>query len=150
MQNYKPEDKISKFFTYKEFLWLPQWNRMGDASDGLTDEVLDRLKAMAQKMDLVREFLGAPIRVHVAWRPTEYNKLVKGAKASTHLAASGIDAAVDFSVKGMTCDEVKKKILDANKLEEWDLRMEDNGAGANWVHLDTRKPAEGRPRFFKP
>ena len=123
---------------------------MGDASDGLTEEVLNRLKSMAQKMDLVREFLGVPVKMHVAWRPDAYNKLIGGATNSTHRAAAGVDAACDFSAKGLTCDEVKKRILDAKKLEEWDLRMEDNGAGASWVHLDTRKPAQGRPRFFKP
>jgi uncharacterized protein YcbK (DUF882 family) len=57
--------------------------------------------------------------------------------------------AVDFVVKGMSCDDFKKKMLDEAKLDEWNLRMEDNGLGANWIHLDDKAPGPSG-RFFKP
>jgi uncharacterized protein YcbK (DUF882 family) len=150
MQSFNPQDKISQHFTYKEVLWLPSWNRLGNESDGLDDNVLARLKGIAEKMDMVREYFGKPINVHVCWRPVAYNKQIGGATRSAHCASVGIEAAMDFDVKGLTCDEVRDIINQNNKLEEWGLRMEDNGKGSNWVHLDTRQPLPGHPRFFKP
>jgi len=134
---------ISKYFTWKEALWLPQWKREANASDGLNDEIRSNLEHLFNLMDLVREHFNAPIVVHVAHRPAEYNKLVKGAKNSAHLYGM----AVDFHVKGLTCEAVRKTLIP--KLEELGMRMEDL-PGSNWVHLDTRAPATKRPRFFKP
>lgn len=134
----------SKFFTNKEALWLPQWNRAACEDDGLTEELLNNIKETAQWMDKVREYFGKPIRVHCWLRPLEYNKLVKGAKSSQHL----LGKAVDFDVVGMTCDDAKAKLLADNKLEEFGIRMEDN-VGGSWIHLDSREPGPAG-RFFKP
>lgn len=150
MQHFNYWDPISKHFTYKEALWLPSWARMGNASDGLDDKVIARLQYLTSKMDLVREYFNKPINVHVTWRPAAYNTQVNGAKNSAHCAAQDVDAAMDFDVIGLSCDDVKAMILKDNKLEEWGMRMEDNGKGASWVHLDTRAPLPGHPRFFKP
>jgi uncharacterized protein YcbK (DUF882 family) len=141
---------ISSYFTVHEALWLPSWGRHAEASDGLTDSVLSNLKSVFSKMDKVREYFGHPILVHVAYRPQKYNELVKGAANSSHMALEPGVAAVDFHIQGISCDEVKKAIFQNGKLNEWDLRMEDNGFGANWVHLDTRQVLPGHLRFFKP
>jgi len=141
----RPEEKISKYFTYKEALWLPRWNRMATEEDGLTSEILDNIKNTAKWMDQVREYFGKPISVHCWFRPEAYNQLVKGAKTSTHLKGK----AVDFDVKGLSCDEVREKLLADNKLEQLKIRMENNGQGSNWVHLDDREPGPAG-RYFKP
>jgi hypothetical protein len=112
-------------------------------------------------MDAIREWLGKPIRVHLAFRSMAYHldlykrlnekraqagqPALKIPMRSAHLMGE----AVDCSVIGMTCDEVKKKVLDEKKLEELSLRMEDNGWGANWVHFDSKAPG-ATGRFFKP
>lgn len=147
MQSVNPSDKIPgcKYFTWKEALWLPQWNRMADETDGVTDEVLENVKVTAQWMDQIRDYAGAPIRVHCWVRPTAYNALVKGAASSQHI----IGKAVDFDVKGISCNDFQQKMLADKKLEELNLRMEDNGPGAGWVHLDDRAPGPAG-RFFKP
>jgi uncharacterized protein YcbK (DUF882 family) len=167
MENEKKEidwtdlsSKISKYFTVKEAIWLPQENR-ACSEDELSDEIKENLIATFQWMDTVREYFGKPITVTICLRTMAYhidlykrinekNKAagkpeVKVPMGSMHPKGK----AVDFVVKGMTCDEVKKKILDENKLEEWNLRLEDNGQGANWIHLDDREPGPGG-RFFKP
>ncbi len=134
-------------FTWHEALWLPQWRRLAVESDGLTDEILNNLTVLFQKLETVRSFLnGRPILVHVAFRSQAYNSLptVKGAKSSAHL----FGMAVDFHVVGIDCDQAKQMILDGNKLDEWGMRMEDNGAGAPWIHLDTRALRPGGKRFF--
>jgi hypothetical protein len=150
MQQINPQDKISQYFTYHEFLWLPSWNRLADESDGLDDDVVDRLKVLAEKLDIVREYFDKPIRIHVAYRPAKYNAQIGGAKSSAHCAAVNMEAAVDFDVIGLTCDEAKAMILQDDKLADWDMRMEDLPQGSGWIHLDTRPLIPGHNRCFKP
>jgi hypothetical protein len=157
-----PKDKISKYFTYKEALWLPQENRMATEADGVDEAVLGNLKVLFGKMDLIREFLGKPIIAHICFRTMAYHlnlyKQINEKRKAQGLAELKVPMgsghlygqAFDFHVVGMTCDEVVKKLLDEKKLEEWGLRMEDNGAGANWVHIDTKPVGASGKRFFKP
>lgn len=144
MDEIDPKSQISKYFTWKEALWLPRWDRMADESDGLNAQVMDSLKVLFAKMDVVREYFGAPIIVHVCYRPEEYNKLIGGAPQSAHR----LGMAVDFSIKGISCDDARKKIMDEKMLEIWNMRMEDL-PGSNWIHLDIRAPGPAG-RFFKP
>ena len=134
---------ISRYFTWKDALYLPQYSRIADVSDGVTDEVRANLIQLFSKMDLIREFIGVYCIVHVAFRSKEYNKLVGGSPASAHMEGR----ACDFHFSRKSCDDVRKAILDAGKLEELGLRMEDN-PGSGWVHLDTKPPIHSR--FFKP
>lgn len=139
----KGTDKVSKYFTVKEALWLPQWNRMATAADGLDATVKENLIQTFEKMDLIREFLGTPIIVHCAYRPEEYNKLVGGAKNSAHKSGQ----ACDWHAKGVDCDDVRGQLR--HLLEDYNIRMEDL-PNSNWVHIDTRAPGASGKRFFKP
>ncbi len=145
-----PVDKVSNHFSVKECLWLPQWGRMANESDGLTDDVKTNLILLCDALDTVRDYFGVPMNVHCMFRPTLYNALVKGAKSSAHL----IGSACDFDVSGKTCKEAQDKILSNKKLEIWMMRMEDNTKGGTvlptWIHLDLRVPLPGHPRFFIP
>ena len=139
-----PSDKISQHFTWKDALWLPQWNRMANEQDGLTEEIKNNLKALFVKMDTVRDYLDAPIIVHITYRPGAYNKLVNGAANSAHK----FGMACDFHVKDLSCDDARQQIEDDKKLIEWSMRMEKKPA-SNWIHLDTRDPGAGN-RYFLP
>jgi hypothetical protein len=135
-----PTAKVSKYFTVKETLWLNSDKIMAVPSE-------DQKKAiwqMAQKMDIVREFIGKPCIVTSWLRPVEYNIKIGGSKNSKHV--KGI--ATDFVVKDMDCELVRQALLP--KLKEWNLRMEDNAHinGGNWIHLDMGKVKW--KRFFKP
>lgn len=145
-----PKSKISKYFTVKEALWLPSWQVMHIPSDEEKANIL----AHAEKMDLVREFLGAPMHVHCWIRPVlnnpqssyhgqDYNQLVHGAKGSVHISGS----AVDYDAAGLVCDDVRAKL--EPKLEEFGLRME-RMPGSNWVHNDSKEVLPGHDRFFNP
>jgi len=134
--------KISKYFTVKEAIWLPQWNRLANDTE-LTEISKENLGILFSKMDAIRDFFAAPVMVHVTLRPEEYNKLVGGAKASAHL----IGKACDFHVKGVVCDDGRKRILDAGLLDSLELRMEDK-PGSNWIHLDFASPTPHR--YFIP
>ena len=153
-----PDCPISKYFTVKNAIYFPRWKRLAGQSDDLTQDAKDALlKLFVEVMDPIRELIGKPIKVHVAFRSQEYNVLIGGAKLSIHMARKYADgslvAACDFSADmgkgsaGLNCDEIKKIILP--HLEKLNIRLEDNGLGATWIHVDNRKPGPGG-RFFKP
>jgi hypothetical protein len=140
----RPTDVLTKHFTVHDALWLPQWTRLAQESDGLTLEYKANLILLFDKMEQVRTFLGdRPIVVHVAYRPKPYNKLIKGAANSAHLYGE----AVDFNVEGLDCDTVRNLIVP--KLEVWNMRCEKLPKGSPWCHLDTREP-RNNSRYFIP
>lgn len=143
-----PSSKASAFFTVREALWLPQWGRLATEADGLTDFIRGRVRVFAEgPMDRVRAHFGRPVVVHCWYRPPAYNALpeIGGAKHSPHMS-EGHWSACDFHVEGISCDDVKRELIPL--LDPWHLRMEDQGWGANWIHLDDRPPFPGQPRFF--
>lgn len=145
-------DQISKYFKWLDALWLPSWNRIATEQDGLNDDILDRLLRLFLIADSVRDFFALPVIIHVAWRSPKYNRMIGGAADSAHMASRLNEAAIDFHVSGhggSLCDGMRKKILAANKLEQWNMRMENNGENAGWIHLDTRIPLPGHSRYFK-
>ena len=150
-----PKSKISKYFTVEEAIQLREWKRLANESDGLNEKVKENLYNIFQKMDVIREFLGKPIFVRSAYRPGAYNVAIGGATLSAHLA--NVDfAAVDFwcdkdgdgDKDGEDCDLIKEALMP--KLEGWGLRLEDNGKGARWCHIDNKPVPPGGNRFFKP
>lgn len=143
-----PESKISKHFTVKEALWLPSWKVMHTPSEMEKTNILKQ----ATKMDLIRDFLGAPINVHCWIRPIlncpdssyhgqDYNAFVKGARNSSHK----VGLATDYDSTGLNCDDVRTKL--EPKLDEFDIRME-RMPGGNWVHNDCA-PIIAK-RYFNP
>lgn len=161
-----PHAQVSKYFSVREAIWLPKWLRLANPfTDGLSNESKEALCYLFGQMDLVRDFLGHPINVHCALRPTAYNVLDGGAPNSTHiarveqieggprllLAAVDWDADVGEETPGQNCDTIRAALMP--KLEEFDLCMEDQPLGSPWVHLDTA-PCPWLPhrhnRYFKP
>lgn len=150
-----PSSKISKYFTVKDAIYLRNWNRLGNESDGLNDTVKKNLIEIFKKMDVIREFLNIPVYIKSAWRPSAYNVSIGGATFSAHMANVEY-AAVDFwcdingdgAKNGKDCDDIKAKIRP--KLVEWGIRMEINGDGATWVHIDNKPVPSNGNREFKP
>jgi hypothetical protein len=168
MMNWKEIDwtdrnaMVSKYFSVREALYYPKWNRLANVfQDSLDDAAKEALKFLFDKMDIVREFIGSPILVHCAYRGTAYNHIDNGAEHSAHIArveqVGGtriLIAAVDWSsdigddTPGQACDTLRLALQP--KLEELEMRMEDNGEGSPWIHLDTALVPPGGHRFFKP
>ena len=137
-----PANQVSDHFTVKELIWLNQLNRLATVDDGLTDQIKANLLTLIAKMEVVREFLEKAIVVNSTYRSNAYSRMVGGFAGDVH--TMGI--AMDFTVESMTCDEAKHLILPM--LEQWDMRLEDNGDGAGWCHMDWHKVIN--KRFFKP
>jgi len=136
---------VSKYFTVHNMIYLPTWKRLANEADGLNEEIKENLIKLGQKMDTVREYFSKPINVHVTYRPLEYNKAIGGALHSAH--SDGM--AMDWDLMGMTCDEVREKLVTDKCLDTWAMRCED-APKTNWVHLDYRELKPGGHRFFIP
>lgn len=143
------DTKISKYFTWREALFLPSWNIYHDP----TDEEKTNIVAMAISLDAVRDMFKKSVHIHCWIRPIlrpmfgnsahtgqDYNAFVKGAIDSGHINGN----AADFDLADTNCDEARTLILP--KLDEWNLRMEDRPK-SNWIHLDRK--AVITQRFFK-
>lgn len=137
-----PYSRVSTQFNVHDCLYLPKWKRIATEEDGLNDVVKHNLIFLCKTLDKLVVYLDAFIHVHSMYRPAEYSVLVGGSAHDVHVYGRGID--FDCNPQ-MTCDEVKAKLLPV--LEKYGLRMEDNGPGAPWVHLDTHSVAT--TRFFK-
>ena len=149
-----PTEKISKYFTWKDALWLPTWNRMTKPEE-INQSIIDNLIITFHKADEIREFFNAAMNIHCAYRPPAYNALpsIKGAPNSGHVTGM----AIDYDIKGIVCDDVRKRLSDpmpgaVNKtnmsfIELHGLRMEKR-PGSNWVHNDWKGVPPGGTRYF--
>lgn len=144
-----PTAHVSTHFTVKDCLFLRQWNRLANESDGLDEDIKHNLINLCAKMEGVRAFLGnRPIIVHCMFRPPLYNKLVKGAPQSGHLLGMAVDFHVFELANNKGCDSIRAILVP--KLKEFDMRMEDISAKTqrDWIHLDTKQTLGNR--YFKP
>lgn len=143
-----PEAFVSTHFRWREVLWLPGYQRLATEEDGLTQAILDGATAHAKLMDKIRDFFSLPVNTHCWFRSVAYNEKVGGAIHSAHL--EGI--ATDFDIDGLTCQTVINAILKNDLLNQYGLRMENNGfpggLAPTWVHLDSRAPTNSR--YFLP
>lgn len=137
-----PYENVSEFFTVREALFLPSWGRMATENDGLDDQVKENLVNLFGTMDTIREMLGKPIIVHVAYRPKTYNTAIGGAISSAHI----LGKAVDWDCRE-NCDDTRRKLI--RLLNPLEIRME-NREGSNWVHIDTMHVVDGGNRYFIP
>ena len=144
---------LSKYFTWKEALLLPQWGVIHIP----TEEEKKNIIEFANTLDSVREFIGLPFHVHCWIRPIKancpdsrydgqnYNKFVGSvALNSAHIPGKALDFHVDNFGGVNGCHEIREKLLP--KLEEFELRMED--LEGMWIHLDNAPVTKNR--FFKP
>lgn len=149
-----PSCPMTPHFTVKDALWLRDWNRLATEADGLTPEIKSNIVKTAGWMEKVREIVGKPIFVKSWWRSKAYNRAMKppGALFSQHMVGNAVDwwtdADGDGDKDGADCDELKKLLFP--HLVTLNLRMENNGQGARWIHLDDKRVLRGGKRFFLP
>ena len=136
--------QITEHFTVKEALYLHQWERLGNETDGLNDDIKNNLINLCGVMEKIRALLGnIPIKVHCMYRPPAYSQLVGGTAHDVHVTG----LACDFdSMPDMTCDKIKELLVP--QLEALNIRLENNGLGALWCHIDTHPVIS--QRYFNP
>lgn len=117
--------RLTKNFTRREF----------KSRDGakMPEDVLSNIKELASNLQVLRDFLGEPIRINSAYRSPAHNKAIGGVKNSQHI----LGRAADIKVKDIETKDlyliIESLILDG--------KMKDGGLGLydTFVHYDIRE-----------
>lgn len=134
----------SKYFRWKECLWLNTWGVHIIPTDLQYLNVIESVKTW----DRVRQYLSQSMDPTSWVRPILYNDWpkpygIKGSKLSGHKRG----VALDFTVKRIKPDRVRE-ILEP-VLDDFNICME-RLPGSNWVHIDTDPPRKNTGRYFVP
>lgn len=139
--------KKAKYFGIKELISRACYEKFGEKAWALFDE-----KAIIT-LDWIRENIGKPITVNDwAWGGLQQHRGYRwedchiGAAFSSHKEGK----AFDFSVKGMTDNEVKDWLDEHERELPFKIRIEEEDTNAK-VHFDVRKhDCDSNIYYFKP
>lgn len=96
------------------------------------DELECNVIVLAHNLQILREYLGEPIRLNSGYRTPEYNKRIGGAKNSQHVKAK----AADITVKSKTPRQLAaiiEKLISERKMKQGGI-----GIYPGFVHYDIR------------
>lgn len=116
--------RLTKNFTQREF-------KSRDGSK-MPEGALCNIKDLADSLQVLRDFLGEPIRINSGYRSEVHNKAIGGSKTSQHLLGKAADIKVkDIDTKDLYLI-IESLILDG--------QMTDGGLGLydTFVHYDIR------------
>ena len=116
--------RLTKNFTKREF-------KSKDGSK-MPIEVLENVKELALNLQVLRDFLGEPLRINSAYRSEAHNKAVGGSSRSQHL----LGKASDLRVKDLDSDDlyhIIEALISEGKMKEGGL-----GLYNSFVHYDIR------------
>jgi uncharacterized protein YcbK (DUF882 family) len=105
-----------------------------DSKDGaeMPANVLANVKKLAENLQVLRDYLNAPITVNSGYRSPQHNANEGGAKRSQHLFGTG----ADIVVRGYTPTQVAaaiEKLISEGKMLQGGLK-----AYKSFVHYDIR------------
>lgn len=133
---------ISKYFSWKEVIYSPKAEKIGDPN--LPSMIITKncMRAAAE-LDKIREVLG-PIKVNSWYRSPAVNKAVGGSETSAHL----LGWAIDIVSPGMSAYDFACAIAKLDNIEYDQLIHEYD----SWVHIsfDPRKRAQKLTKFDGP
>ena len=94
--------------------------------------VITNLQELAKNLEVLRTYLGCPLKINSGYRSPAHNKAIGGAQFSQHVEGK----AADISCNKYTPEQVHAAILHLIK----DGKMAQGGLGLynSWVHYDTR------------
>ena len=87
--------KLTKNFNLSEFEC-----KCGNCT--IPSSVLFNIKIVAENLQILRDYVGVPVRINSAYRCKEHNKAVGGSSRSQHI----LGKAADITIDGFTADEV--------------------------------------------
>lgn len=116
--------RITENFSLSEF----------DCKDGseLPSALLHNILELADNLQVLRDYLGVPVKINSAYRSLEHNRKIRGATNSQHL----LGKAADIVVKFKTPDEVAnaiKYLISEGKMKQGGLK-----AYKTFTHYDIR------------
>jgi uncharacterized protein YcbK (DUF882 family) len=119
------DEQLTENFNIHEF-------RCHDGT-GVPYDLVENVKELAENLQVLRDFLGEPVKILSGYRNPTYNRtVVEGALASQHMQAK----AGDLTVKSKTPAELHaiiEKLISQKKMKQGGL-----GLYKGFVHYDVR------------
>lgn len=108
--------------------------------DTVPPELVANATKLLQNLQIIRDFIGKPVKIISGYRSEARNKAVGGKNKSLHLQA----AAADIQITGMIAKDIHSKIEELIKQK----KLYNGGLGlyvkSNFVHYDVRDNGPAR------
>lgn len=141
----KPKDLVKQYFGIKELVCPDVYERFGESAWQFLDARL------LHTLYVIREMIDRPVIVNNWAKGGSYSQrglrcnvcpLVKEKTSleKVYLSAHVQGVAVDFHVPGMTTAEVRRLIIDNQRLLPYPIRIERDTT--TWIHIDMRNDDE--------
>ena len=131
--------QLSKSFTLSELTHSDTAKARG-IDNTLPPYLMRNIKALAERLQLIRDALGVPLTISSGYRCSELNKAVGGSKNSQHQ----LGLAADIHAKGYTAQELFKFISGSHF--GFDQLILERVGGKEWVHISVQ-PKERNDDF---
>lgn len=95
-------------------------------------ELIPTVKALAEKLEIIRKEIGKPLKILSGYRSPTWNKKVGGAKASTHMQGKAADLTADGIQPKDLADTIERLI------KEGKLPPSGLGRYPGFTHYDIR------------
>ena len=102
-----------------------------DGTD-VPNELIDNVTELAKNLQVLRDFIGLPIKINSSYRTPSHNKAVGGASKSQHLLAKAADIKVT-GMKPADLAQIIEGLIDLGKMKQGGL-----GIYNTFVHYDIR------------
>ncbi len=119
--------KLTKDFNLSEFACRDYQNTE------VPKKYFDNVSLLADQLQILRDYLGEPIRINSGYRTPAYNKSIGGATKSQHLTASAADIATKSNTPKQLASIVEQLI------KQGKLNFGGIGVYKSWIHTDIRK-----------
>jgi uncharacterized protein YcbK (DUF882 family) len=97
------------------------------------DELKSNVQALAEQLQILRDYLNEPIHINSGYRTLAYNKKIGGKPNSYHMKAMAADITVKSKTPKQLASVVEKLISNGT------LKIGGIGVYPGFVHIDTRK-----------
>ena len=116
--------RLTKNFSLSEF----------DCKDGteMPSELLTNVLELAENLQVLRDFVGVPIKINSSYRSLSHNAKIGGSKSSQHLFAKAADIVVESKSPEQVANIIKVLISEG--------KMKQGGIGVynTFTHYDIR------------
>ena len=105
-----------------------------DCKDGteMPSELLTNVLELAENLQVLRDFVGVPIKINSSYRSLSHNAKIGGSKSSQHLFAKAADIVIESKSPEQVANIIKALILEG--------KMKQGGIGVynTFTHYDIR------------
>lgn len=125
--------KLTSNFTSEEFE-VSDTAKVKGIDNTVPSHLRDYVAKLAEQLQVIRDYWGAPIIIDSGYRCPKLNKLVKGASNSDHLYGAAVDIHTKEDTKTKN-KELFNLILSLVKLKKVSFRQIINEYDYKWIHL---------------